>query len=328
MAINPPQRTPKQYLALWLKGLAMGAADVVPGVSGGTVAFISGIYDELLDSLKNINPQALHTLLTKGVGAFWAQINGTFLTVLFSGILVSVLTLAKVIHHALEASPILVWSFFFGLVLASIFYMCRSIKGWGIQELEAVAVATVAAAAITMSGATQLPASSGFIFLAGMLAICAMILPGISGSFILLILGLYPTIITAITDFNIVLLAIFSGGCAIGLLSFSRCLSWCLHRFRQPTLALLTGFLIGSLNAIWPWKIAVETTINRHGKEIPLVQENVLPWLWSDITSQSHQLLPACVLALTGMLLVLGFEAWSNRQEMQSEQPIDGAGVQ
>jgi putative membrane protein len=320
MAIKLPQRTRKQYLALWLKGIVMGAADVVPGVSGGTVAFISGIYDELLDSLKNINPQALHILLTKGWSAFWSQINGSFLTVLFSGILMSVLTLAKVIHYALETSPVLVWSFFFGLVLASILYMFRNLKGWGLQELMAIAIGAVVAAGITMSGATQLPSGPGFIFLAGMLAICAMILPGISGSFILLLLGLYPTIITAITEFNIILLAIFAGGCACGLLSFSRLLSWCLHRYRQPTLALLTGFLIGSLNAIWPWKQAIETTVNRHGKEIVLVQENLSPWLWSEITSQSHQLLPACVLALTGIMLVLGFESWSKKHETESEQ--------
>jgi putative membrane protein len=319
MAIKRLQRTSKQYIALWLKGIAMGAADVVPGVSGGTVAFISGIYDELLDSLKNINPQALHTLLTKGWCAFWTQINGTFLTVLFAGILASVLTLAKVIHYALESSPTLVWSFFFGLVLASIFHMFRNLNGWGYQEFTAIVIGTVVAAGITISGAIQLPPDPAFIFLAGMLAICAMILPGISGSFILLLLGLYPTIISAITDFNLVLLAIFAGGCAGGLLSFSRLLSWCLYNYRQPTLSLLTGFLIGSLNAIWPWKQAVETAINRHGKEIPLIQENLSPWLWSELTSQNHQLLPACAFALTGIILVFGFEAWSKNLEVQSD---------
>ncbi|WP_390617306.1 DUF368 domain-containing protein [Maricurvus nonylphenolicus] len=298
----------------------MGAADVVPGVSGGTIAFISGIYDELLDSLKQINPSALHTLFTKGIAACWTQINGTFLTVLFSGILISVLSLAKVIDYALETAPILVWAFFFGLVLASILHMIRTIQGWGYKEFLAVIIGTAVAGSITLSGATQLPTGYGYIFFAGMLAICAMILPGISGSFILLLLGLYPTIITAITEFNIILLGIFAAGCACGLLSFSRFLSWCLHSYRQPTLALLTGFLIGSLNALWPWKQAIETTINRHGEEIPLIQENLLPWVWADITSQSHQLLPACALAIVGMILVLGFETWSKQQEPQASQ--------
>lgn len=324
MPTNANSQTGKHYLkpwlTLWLKGITMGAADVVPGVSGGTIAFISGIYDELLDSLKQINPSALHTLLTKGIGAFWTQINGTFLTVLFSGVLVSILSLAKVIHYALETAPILVWAFFFGLVLASILHMIKTVQGWGYQEFCAVILGTAIAGGITLSGATQLPTGYGYIFFAGMLAICAMILPGISGSFILLLLGLYPTIISAITEFNIPLLTIFAAGCACGLLSFSRVLSWCLHRYRQPTLALLTGFLIGSLNALWPWKQAIETTINRHGEEIPLIQENLLPWVWADITAQNHHLLPACALALTGIVLVLTFEFWSKQQNPKLAQ--------
>lgn len=314
-----PLRSKTEYLGLWLKGIAMGAADVVPGVSGGTIAFISGIYDELLDSLKRINPKALHTLFTQGWSAAWAEINGTFLTVLFTGILASVLTLANAIHYALETSPILVWSFFFGLVLASILHMCNTINGWGISDVIALVLGTAVAGSITLSGATQLPTGYGYIFFAGMLAICAMILPGISGSFILLLLGLYPTIITAITELNIILLTIFAAGCACGLLSFSRALSWCLHKYRQSTLALLTGFLIGSLNALWPWKQAIETTINRHGEVIPLLQQNLLPWTWADITAQNHQLIPACAMALTGVILVLGFEAWSNKQPQPTQ---------
>ncbi len=315
MSNDTSRRTSIEYLGLWLKGVAMGAADVVPGVSGGTIAFISGIYAELIDSLKNIGPQSLHTLFTRGWRAFWAEINGTFLAVLFTGVLTSVLTLAKLVKHMLDTSPILMWSLFFGLVLASIAHMLRAIKDWRVLDIFFLVIGAAVAGSITISGAAQLPTGYGYIFGAGMLAICAMILPGISGSFILLILGLYPTVIAAIADLNFVLLAVFGAGCILGLLCFSRFLSWSLHHHQRPTLALLIGFLVGSLNTLWPWKFTVESTVNRHGQVVPLLQENLLPWLWSDLTSQNHQLVPASALCIVGIFLVIGFDIVSNKKK-------------
>jgi len=315
MSNNTPHRTFTEYLGLWLKGVAMGAADIVPGVSGGTIAFISGIYAELMDSLKNIGPQSLHTLFTRGWRAFWAETNGTFLAVLFIGVLTSVLTLAKLVKHMLDTSPVLMWSLFFGLVLASIIHMLRAIKDWRVMDIFFLLIGAAVAGSITMSGGAQLPTGYGYIFGAGMLAICAMILPGISGSFILLLLGLYPTIIDAIADLNFVLLAVFGTGCILGLLCFSRFLSWSLHHHQKPVLALLIGFLVGSLNALWPWKLTVESTINSHGQVVPLLQENLSPWLWADLTSQNHQLVPASVLCIVGVLLVVGFDIASSKRK-------------
>lgn len=286
----------------------MGAADVVPGVSGGTIAFISGIYEELIGSLKKINLSALTVLLREGPAAAWRFINGNFLLTLFTGVGVSILSLARVISYSLEHYPIHVWSFFFGLIIASVFFIVRQLESWHWQQWLALGVGTAVALSISMAKPAQLPDEGWIVFLAGSIAICAMILPGVSGSFILLLMGMYSVIINALKNFDLILLISFGGGCVCGLLAFSHILSWLLKHYHSVTLATLTGFLLGSLNVIWPWKQTLEYEINRHGKQVPLVQENLLPGVYQQITGADAYLEWALMLGLLGLILVLALE--------------------
>ena len=233
----------------------MGAADVVPGVSGGTVAFISGIYAELLNSIRACTPAALMILVRSGPRVFWQHINGTFLAVLFSGVLCSVATLAKLITYLLEQHTVLVWSFFFGLIVASVLFIWRQLERVGVVEYVFLVLGIGLAVGLGFAPRAELEVTHLSIFGAGMLAICAMILPGISGSFILLLLGMYATIIKAVAELNAVLLAVFFAGCVSGLMVFSHVLSALLARYKGQTLSLLTGFLAGSLVMVWPWQI-------------------------------------------------------------------------
>ncbi|WP_211224585.1 DUF368 domain-containing protein [Marinimicrobium agarilyticum] len=293
----------------------MGAADVVPGVSGGTIAFISGIYDELLDSLRRWTPAALGIWYREGFGAFWKHTNGNFLLTVFGGVLLSIFSLANVVSYALEYHPLLVWGFFFGLVVASVVYIGRGLALRSPQVWIGLAVGTVVALAISLGKPMQLPDEWWMVFLAGSIAICAMILPGVSGSFLLLLMGMYPVFIQAVADLNWLILGCFLAGCVTGLLLFSHFLSWLLHRFREQTLAVLTGFLIGSLNIIWPWKHALQTFVDRHGEEIPVVQENLWPTDYAAVTGNDPQTAMVLVLMALGLFLVLGLEHWATQND-------------
>lgn len=298
----------RDWLLLYFKGLAMGAADVVPGVSGGTIAFISGIYERLLNALKSCTPASLAVLFREGFGPFWRTIDGQFLLILFAGIFTSILTLANIIDYLLLHHPILIWSFFFGLVVASIIYLILQTPSWRWPQTVALVMGTAIALVIVSLRPAQLPAEWWMMMLAGAVAICAMILPGISGSFILLLMGMYTVVIEAIQGLNLPLLASFAVGCGCGLLGFSHILSWLLKRYRMVVYALLTGFLVGSLKVLWPWKEVIETTTDRHGEVIPLVQENILPMAYSQQTSEPAYLLGAILSALFGLVLVLLLE--------------------
>ena len=265
------------YFWLYLKGMAMGCADVVPGVSGGTIAFITGIYTELLDSIKSINLNALKILFRDGVPAFWKAINGTFLLTLLSGILIALITLARGIHYLLLNHPIWVWSFFFGLIVASCWHIGKEIPRWRWQELAALAAGAIIAAWISVASPTQIEATPMIVFLAGSVAICAMILPGISGSFILLLMGLYEPILGAVKALDLGIMGLFAVGAGLGLMLFSRLLSWLLHHYQSVMFALLTGFMAGSLVKVWPWKKTLLTRINSKGVEVPFIQSNILP---------------------------------------------------
>lgn len=295
----------KDYALLTLKGMSMGAADVVPGVSGGTIAFIVGIYDELIDSIKSINAQSLKMFFTGRWRAFWKMINGNFLFFLLAGIGISVFSLAKVITWLLTDHPILVWSFFFGLVLASTWFVGKDIKEWNWKTILGFIVGGVVAFYITVATPAETPSNLLFIFLCGAIAICAMILPGISGSFILVLLGKYFFIMEAVKTLDIKIIVIFGAGACIGITTFSRVLSYALKHFRNITLAVLTGFMLGSLNKVWPWKKTVETFIDSYGVEKPLIETNI----WPD-----QYLLEAIVLMLVGFLLVYFLEKLSNRK--------------
>lgn len=298
-------KTFKGYAILAAKGMAMGAADVVPGVSGGTIALLTGIYDELLHSLKKLGPESLLVLFKEGPREFWKQINGNFLCVLFLGILFSVKTFASLIAYCMDHYPLLVWAFFTGLIAASAIILWRQQGRWNLKNWFGFFCGIAFVVFISVMRPAELPESNWLLFGGGFIAIIAMILPGISGSFILLLLGLYSTVLAAANDNNIVGLLCFMAGAALGLMAFSRFLSWLLDNYHATTLAVLIGFLIGSLNVTWPWKIVLESFINRHGESVALVQRNVLPSEYSSILQMDPMFFSVLGMSLFGVFLVL-----------------------
>ena len=290
----------------------MGAADVVPGVSGGTVAFITGIYDELLGALSRI-PEAALLLVQGQIKNAWQLANVNFLLTLFAGILLSVFSLARLITWLLETQPIALWSFFFGLILVSCYLVGRDIQRRHLSRWLAFAVGAGFAWWITVASPIAWGHDSLSLFLAGAIAICAMILPGISGSFILVLMGLYPTILLAVKQLQFSVLLVFAGGCLFGLLAFARILQAALQRFRDLTLALLTGIMFGSLNKVWPWKQTISWRTDSHGVEVPVLQDNLLPWHFADTFQVDAQLLPAVLLALSAVAIVLGLERYARQ---------------
>ena len=303
------KRTIKDYFFIILRGVAMGAADVVPGVSGGTIAFISGIYQELIDSISKINLEALKTLRTKGIKPAWEYINGNFFTALLLGVGISVLSLAKGVKFLLENQPISVWSFFFGLMVGSILFLWKDIKEWNAASISTLIIATFTAYYITTI--PPLASNSGLIFLffSGALAICAMILPGISGAFILVLLGAYHTVLHAIDTLDIKILVVLGLGAVTGILSFSKALKWLFAHHRNLTMAGLTGFIIGSLNKVWPWKEVLDKEIDSNGKEIILLEKSILPTAFQG----EPQIIQALLLGIVGFLLIYGIEKWASK---------------
>ncbi len=302
----------KNKALLLLKGMAMGAADVVPGVSGGTVAFITGIYDELVGALSRI-PEATVLLLKGQVRQAWQLANANFLLILFSGVLLSILSLARVITWLLDTQPIALWSFFFGLILVSCYLMAREIQSWRWSRWIAFTMGAGFAWWITVASPVAWGHDPLSLFFAGAIAICAMILPGISGSFILLLMGLYPTVLQAVKQLDLSILLVFACGCLFGLLAFARLLRAALERFRDLTLALLTGIMFGSLNKVWPWKQTLSWRTDSQGAEVPVLQDNILPWQYADIFQTHSQLIPAVLLMLCGIALVIGIERYASK---------------
>ena len=244
-----------------VKGACMGAADVIPGVSGGTIAFIMGIYDDFVGSLAAINGEAVKLLFKGQFKAFWKHINGSFLLSLVIGIGISVISLAGLMQMLLSDFPIQTWAFFFGLIVASSIFIIRGISGWRLREGLLLVLGIILGVVICTLSPTQTPDGLWFIFLSGAIAICAMILPGISGSFILLILGKYQYIMGVISDLvsgvefgrNLLILGVFAIGAVVGILGFSKFLHWLLALWNKETLIVLAGFIIGSLVKVWPW---------------------------------------------------------------------------
>lgn len=289
----------------------MGAADVIPGVSGGTIAFIAGIYQELIDSIKSISLTSIKLLLTGKAGEFWKAINGNFLFSLLLGIGISILSLAKGMQYLLDHHPILIWSFFFGLIIASTIYVGKDIKEWKIGTVLSFIAGIAVAYTITIITPAEANTSYGFIFLSGAIAICAMILPGISGSFILVLLGMYRFILGALTTFNLPVIFTFIAGAGIGIVLFSNFLSWLLKKHYTITIAMLAGFMIGSLNKVWPWKQVTKTFIDLHGEIKPLIEQNVMPGNYSELTGNNAQLIYALLLAACGFVLIFIIESIS-----------------
>ncbi|MGP8306187.1 DUF368 domain-containing protein [Vibrio sp. YIC-376] len=300
------------YLITFFKGIAMGAADVVPGVSGGTIAFITGIYDTLLESIRRINPYLLTIWKRQGTKAAFNHINGFFLISLFSGIFVSIATLAKLITWLLNTHPIPIWSFFFGLILVSVYHIVRQVEKRDAIRFITLLVGVAFAYSITVLKPLHMEPTMLNTLIAGSIAICAMILPGISGSFILLLIGMYTPVLAAVKGFQMDILALFLAGCVIGLLTFSHLLSWLLRKFRDATLMFLTGLMIGTLPKIWPWKETLTWRTNSKGEQVPLLQHNLSPFEYEHITSQPSQLVIAIVMMLAAIALVLSLEKFAD----------------
>lgn len=288
--------------------MAMGAADIVPGVSGGSIALIAGIYPRLLDSINSFNLANLHLLKDLEVKKFYKAVNGTFLLSLLLGILTSVFLLSRLITYLMEEYPIPLWSFFCGLILVSAFFILKNIKRWNLGVILTLILGTALAWWVTNLPPTTTSDAYWFTFLAGAIAICAMILPGISGSFILLILGKYETILKAVSESDLLTLLIFASGCVVGILSFSRVISYLLKKYYSVTIGLLSGFMLGSVNELWPWKIVTSWRTSSSGEQKPFLTENILPTEYLEKVGEQPLILSALLAFLGGIGIVLLIE--------------------
>jgi len=303
-----PQRGWRDYLGLTARGFCMGAADVVPGVSGGTMAFILGIYEELIQSIRMVGqPVFLQAVFRLRLKEVFQILNWPFLTAVALGIFLAIVSLARSLEWMLENQPIMIWSFFFGLVLASVFVVSKRITKWSPLLLAAVVLGTAGAYLLVGLVPAQTPESWWFLILSGALAICAMILPGISGAFILVLLGKYQFVLSAVNQRDLLTIALVGIGAVVGLVTFAQLLGWLFKRYHDLTIALLTGLMLGSLRKVWPWKIDLEFMTDRHGELIPILQQNILP-PWSINGVFNTEILVGLALALAGCAAVLLLE--------------------
>ena len=323
------QRNLISYVIITLKGMAMGAADVVPGVSGGTIAFVAGIYEELITTIDRIDFDIFKMWKKEGFKTMFAHYNLGFLVSLFLGVFISILSLAQLIKYLLDNHPIVVWSFFFGLVLASILFIGKQIKKWTLAVILAVIIGAVIAYYITVAIPGTAPDVWYYFMLSGFIAIIAMILPGVSGSFILVLLGSYELILGTLNDFisgisagdwglvktSFLKVLLFIIGCVIGLKLFSKGLKWMFTHKKELTLAVLTGFMIGSLNKIWPWKEILSTRIDRHGEEVPLLERSILP----NSFDGDALVMNAIIAAIIGFALILILERAAGEKKVHAD---------
>ena len=311
-----------EHLSLMLRGMAMGIAEVIPGVSGGTIAFITGIYERLLNCIKAVNFSLITSLKEEGIKGIWTAVDGFFLARLIAGMAVGVGIGVFGVTYLLENYPAPLWAFFFGLIIASAIYIGKQIEDWSATKVTGLILGTIFAYGITI-----LPMGNGsdsllFIFVAGAIAISALILPGISGSFMLLLMGMYtviiPTIKVALKTFQtdaLIVLVVFGLGCLVGLMTFARVLSWTFKNHKNNTLAVLTGFMIGSLNKIWPWRQALETVTTPEGKVKIVTEQNLLPGSYEQMTGNDAQLMLCLALFVVGLVSVLALEFLDKNEE-------------
>ncbi len=304
----------KTYIITFLKGMAMGIAEVIPGVSGGTIAFITGIYERLLNSIKSIKPSLIKTLKNDGIKGAWEAIDGTFLVALFGGMGVSIVLFVNIISHLMEHNKEMLWGFFFGLIVASTIFIGRQIQRWNVTTVSILLIGLAIAYYITIAVPAQGNEALWFIFISGIIAISAMILPGISGSFILLLMGMYQIILPAVRDAlktfetdKLIIVGVFASGCLVGILTFANVLSWTFKNYKEQTLAILTGFMIGSLNKVWPWRNVVETRIDSHGEVVPFIEKSVLPMAYEG----QPMILGVIILMIIGAAVVFALERFS-----------------
>jgi putative membrane protein len=308
---QPPKRSLKDYAGLTLRGFAMGSADVVPGVSGGTMAFITGIYEELINSIRGFaSVNAVKLLTSFKFKQAYEELPWRFLVAVGLGILLAIITLAQALEWTLENQPVLLWSFFFGLVLASVFTVSKRVKRWGANRIAGTVIGAVVAWVIVGLVPLETPNTWWFLFLSGALAICAMILPGISGAFILVLLGKYEYVLSAVNNRDFVTIAIIGAGAVVGLVTFAQLLGWLFKRYHDVTVAVLMGFMIGSLRKIWPWKI-IEVV---DGHEVSFT--NILPEAWTT------EVTLALILAIVGFSVVLVLDYVASHKGKDEEKEI------
>jgi len=320
------KRSVSDYFLIALKAVGMGSAEIVPGVSGGTIAFLTGIYEELLDSIKSVDLKALGVLRKGGLKAFWQHINGNFLAAVFAGMMFGVFGFAYVLNYMLANYPVLLWAFFFGLIAATVLFVGRQVEKWNAGAIVGFLLGGGAAFAFTALTQVETPQTWWFAGIAGIFAITAMILPGISGSFLLVILGQYSFVLGALDRKDFLVLGAVAVGCAIGLLTFSRAISYLFKQYRNTTIAVLTGVILGSINKIWPWRNVVEVYKDRHGEFKPLLEENVLPGVYEStittaestflgVTEKPSYLIGAIAAIVLGFALVFVMELVSRRSK-------------
>jgi putative membrane protein len=298
----------KKYCILFLKGIGMGVANVIPGVSGGTIALITDIYEELINSLKSLDKEALKLLFSCKIKELIHHTNFYFLASIFSGSIISVFTVASIFKYLFANYPVLIWAFFFGLILASVIFVGKRVHNWNTQSTIALIAGVAIAASLSLLNPLTENSNLFFVFLCGIIGISGMMLPGLSGSYILILLGNYKLLmVTAVTELNITLLSVFFLGSIFGLIIFSHLLSWILKKYKDATLALLTGFILGSLNIIWPWKVVSESVkIDNEMKVISY--KSFFP------TELTNNNLFALALLLVGFLVVYYLENSSTKK--------------
>ena len=314
---QPNSRTLIDYLGLTVGGFAMGASNIVPGVSGGTMALILGIYEELIDSVKSVlNREAIKLLLRFKIKQALDMLPWKFLLAVAVGMFAAVFSMSYFLEWVLHKYPSLLWAFFFGLVVASLLTVGQRVKQWGVLSILGVIVGAVGTYLIVGLVPLETPDTWWFFLLCGTIAICAMVLPGFSGSFILVLLGKYERILSAVTSYDFLTLFLVAAGAAVGIVSVAQLLSWLFKRYHDVTVAVLTGMLLGSLRKVWPWKETLVTMLDRHGQEIPVRQANILPaaWTWG-VTG-------AILLALLGFALIFGLSVWAARKEEAETQDV------
>lgn len=303
------QRSPMGYFFIYVKGMCMGAADVVPGVSGGTMAFILGIYEELLGSIRSFDLAFIKRLFSLHFREAFRQVSWPFLTALFLGIMTAVFSLARILSWLLENKPVPIWSFFFGLILASTFVVSRHLKKWTPGLLVWMALGTIGTYFLVGMVPLSTPRAPWFLFLSGAVAICAMILPGISGSFILVLLGKYQYVLGAVKNLDFLTLFVVAAGALFGLITFVRILNLLLKRYREVTITLLTGLMLGSLRKVWPWKKTLTAAPGSGDQPGVFSQVNILPAHWNaEVTT-------ALCLMVFGFLIVVLLDCWANRKD-------------
>ncbi|MBW1965398.1 MAG: DUF368 domain-containing protein [Deltaproteobacteria bacterium] len=310
--MNGPTRSHqsfKAYLGLAIKGFCMGASDVVPGVSGGTMAFILGIYKELIESIRSFDLAFLRLLFSLKLSDALNQVSWRFLMAVGMGILLAIFSLARILSWLLQNQPILIWSFFFGLIIASLCTVSRYLEKWTPSIFAWVGLGAAFTYFLVGLVPSSTPDTPWFLFMSGAIAICAMILPGISGAFILVLLGKYHYVLEAVNNRDFLTLFIVAAGAGVGLISFVRFLNWLLNKYYNFTIAILTGFMLGSLRKVWPWKKSLQSMTDTHGNVIVTAHANILPNQWSTEVTQ------ALCLAVLGFLIVFFMDFLAARRK-------------